>query len=381
MDVLTQAEGAPGLERVDVVQPALWAVMISLARLWEHLGIVPDAVVGHSQGEIAAAHVAGVLSLEDSARIVALRSQAIRHIAGRGGMVSLPLAVADASELIARWEGRVFVATVNGPAATVVAGDADALAEVLAHCESADIRARKIPVDYASHTPHVHTLHDELLELLAPVEARPATVAFYSTVAGHLGGPMADTTVMNAQYWYDNLATTVDFQAATRSLLDDGHTLFVEASPHPVLIHPLQETVETHEGPGEVAVTGTLRRDEGDWLRVLTSLAAAHTHADADWAGFFPATRPAPLDLPTYPFQRQRYWIQRTTTATDPPLPRPARCRPRPARCRRRPRGRRRSPVRRAPVAAQPPVAGRPRRARHPPAARHRVHRTRPPRG
>ncbi|MEI5102895.1 type I polyketide synthase [Streptomyces sp. PmtG] len=309
IDVLTQAEGAPGLERVDVVQPALWAVMISLARLWEHLGIVPDAVVGHSQGEIAAAHVAGVLSLEDSARIVALRSQAIRHIAGRGGMVSLPLAVGDAEELIARWQGRVFVATVNGPAATVVAGDADALAEVLEHCEGAEIRARKIPVDYASHTPHVEALHDELLELLAPVRPQEAEVAFYSTVGDYAKGAMSDTTAMGAAYWYENLRTTVAFEATTRSLLDDGHTLFVEVSPHPVLIHPLQETVETHEGTGEVAVTGTLRRDEGDWLRVLTSLAAAHTHADADWAGFFPATRPAPLDLPTYPFQHEHFWL------------------------------------------------------------------------
>ncbi|MFE6407031.1 type I polyketide synthase [Streptomyces sp. NPDC057837] len=307
IDVLNQVEGAPGFDRVDVVQPALWAVMVSLARLWEHLGVVPDAVVGHSQGEIAAAHIAGVLSLEDSARVVALRSQAITGIAGRGGMVSVPLPKTDAAALLAPWEERVAVAAVNGPSSTVVAGDADALDELLAHCEQADIRARRIPVDYASHTSHVEALHDQLLELLAPVEARPARVAFYSTVAGHVGGPLADTTVMGAAYWYENLATTVDFQAATRSLLDDGHTLFVEASPHPVLTHPLQETAE--DAP-EVTVTGTLRRDEDSWQRVLTSLATTHTHAAADWTAFYPATRPTHLDLPTYPFQHQRYWME-----------------------------------------------------------------------
>ncbi|MFE0427538.1 acyltransferase domain-containing protein, partial [Streptomyces sp. NPDC058953] len=155
VDVLRGVEGVPGLERVDVVQPALWAVMVSLARLWEHLGVVPDAVVGHSQGEIAAAHIAGVLSLEDAARVVALRSRTIAAIAGNGGMVSLPLPVEDASALIEWWHGRVFVAAVNGPSATVVAGDGDALAELLAHCEGAEIRARKVPVDYASHTPHM----------------------------------------------------------------------------------------------------------------------------------------------------------------------------------------------------------------------------------
>ncbi|MFE6527286.1 beta-ketoacyl synthase N-terminal-like domain-containing protein, partial [Streptomyces sp. NPDC057794] len=308
IDVLNQVEGAPGFDRVDVVQPALWAVMVSLARLWEHLGVVPDAVVGHSQGEIAAAHIAGVLSLEDSARVVALRSQAISGIAGRGGMVSLPLAKVDASVLIAPWEGRVAVAAVNGPSSTVVAGDADALDELLAHCEQADIRARRIPVDYASHTSHVEALHDQLMELLAPVEARPARVAFYSTVAGHVGGPLADTTVMGAAYWYENLATTVEFQAATRGLLDDGHTLFVEASPHPVLTHPLQETAGDS---GDVTVTGTLRRDEGGLQRFCASLGEAWVRgAGVDWPAVFAGRGARVVDLPTYAFQHQRYWLE-----------------------------------------------------------------------
>ncbi|MGW4023560.1 beta-ketoacyl synthase N-terminal-like domain-containing protein, partial [Streptomyces sp. NPDC005009] len=315
VDVLDRTQGAPALEGDDVIQPALWAVMISLARLWEHLGVTPDAVVGHSQGEIAAAHIAGVLSLEDSARIVALRSQALAGIAGHGGMVSLPLPLAEASELIKRWEGRLVVATVNGPSATVVAGDTDAVEELRAHCRSAGLRARRVPIDYASHTSHVHPLRERLLDVLAPIEPRGADIAFYSTVAGHLGGPMADTSVMDAGYWYDNLATAVHFQAAIGALLDDGHTLFVEASPHPVLTHPLRETVEDHASGDHVAVTGTLRRDDGAWQRVLTSLATVHTHASAtvDWPGFFPATRPARVELPTYPFQRQRHWIDLPT--------------------------------------------------------------------
>ncbi|MFJ8747524.1 SDR family NAD(P)-dependent oxidoreductase, partial [Embleya sp. NPDC127516] len=313
IDVLHGAPGAPTLDRVDVVQPALWAVMISLARLWEHLGVTPDAVVGHSQGEIAAAHIAGILTLNDSARIVALRSGALAGIAGRGGMLSLPLGVAAAEDLVAPWKGRVAVATVNGPSATVVAGDADALAEILAHCEGTGIRARKIPVDYASHTPHVEALHDRLLELLAPVRPREAAVAFYSTVAGRTGGPLSDTSVMGAAYWYENLRTTVAFETTTRALLDDGHTLFIEASPHPVLVHPLQETAEDHPGTGEIAITGTLRREEGDWQRVLHSLAATHTHTTADWSGFYAPTQS--VDLPTYPFEHERYWLSATDRA------------------------------------------------------------------
>ncbi|MEU5163251.1 SDR family NAD(P)-dependent oxidoreductase, partial [Streptomyces sp. NPDC020875] len=317
VDVLRGVEGVPGLDRVDVVQPALWAVMVSLARLWEHLGIVPDAVVGHSQGEIAAAHIAGVLSLEDSARVVALRSQTIAAMAGSGGMVSLPLPRSDASALIERWAGQVFVAAVNSPLSTVVAGDADALAELLAHCEDVQIRARRIPVDYASHTLHMEALKDRLLELLAPIQPRPGSVAFYSSVAGHTGGPMPDTTVMNAGYWYDNLATTVDFEAATKALLDDGHTLFVEASPHPVLTYPVQETAEDHAGTVRVTVTGTLRRDDDTWQRVLTSLATTHLQTAADWSVFYPTDRSAHLDLPTYPFQRERFWLESSGGAGD----------------------------------------------------------------
>ncbi|KJS52173.1 hypothetical protein VM98_33080, partial [Streptomyces rubellomurinus subsp. indigoferus] len=143
--------GGGDLTRVDVVQPALFAMMVSLAALWRSLGIEPAAVIGHSQGEIAAATVAGALSLEDGARVAALRSQAITAISGRGGMASVSLPRAEAEELLARWDGRISVAALNGPASTVVAGDGDALDELLAHCEQSEIRARRIDVDYASH--------------------------------------------------------------------------------------------------------------------------------------------------------------------------------------------------------------------------------------
>ncbi|WP_394814039.1 type I polyketide synthase [Streptomyces litchfieldiae] len=310
IDVLTEAEGAPGFDRVDVVQPALFAMMVSLARLWQSLGVRPDAVIGHSQGEIAAAHIAGALSLEDAARVVTLRAQSLSVITGRGGMMSLPLSREATAELIARWDGRIAVAAANGPASTVIAGDVEALDELFAHCESENIRARKIPVDYASHGPHVEAIHDQLLQVLAPVRPTTPGIAFYSTVAGHGDGPL------DAEYWYQNLRSTVEFEATTRRLLDDGHTLFIEVSAHPVLTYGLQETVDDHAPAADAKVTGTLRRDEGGWDRVLTSLATAATHAAPDWSRFFvPAT---PLDLPTYPFQHQHFWLETTGGAGDP---------------------------------------------------------------
>ncbi|MGW3466255.1 acyltransferase domain-containing protein, partial [Streptomyces olivaceoviridis] len=208
--------------RVDVVQPVLWAVMVSLAALWESVGVRPAAVLGHSQGEIAAAVVSGALSLEDGARVVALRSKAIIALAGRGGMVSVPLPVEQVRELLP--EG-VSVAAVNGPSSVVVAGDPAGLEEVLGRVE----RARRIPVDYASHSAQVEEIREEILRVLKQVSPRPATVPFYSSVDTEwLTGEELD-----AGYWFRNLRRPVRFETAVRSLATAGHDIFVEVSAHP----------------------------------------------------------------------------------------------------------------------------------------------------
>ncbi|WP_236584405.1 type I polyketide synthase [Streptomyces sp. MBT53] len=306
--VLRGAEGAPGYDRVDVVQPALWAVMVSLARLWQSYGVRPDAVVGHSQGEIAAAHIAGALSLDDAARVVALRSRALGALSGAGGMVSLALPESRVTDLIAPWEGRISLATVNGPSAVVVAGEPAALDELVDSCERDGIRARRIPVDYASHSPQVELIRRELLDVLAPVTPRAARIPLLSTVTGD----WLDTTTMDAGYWYTNLRRTVLFEPAIRKLVAEGHDVFVETSPHPVLTAAVQETAEATEAETArpVTVTGSLRRDEGGPLRFLDSVARTHVSGvDVDWSPVLTGPRAAEADLPTYPFQRQRYWL------------------------------------------------------------------------
>ncbi|MEU2135066.1 type I polyketide synthase, partial [Streptomyces sp. NPDC018352] len=152
IDVVRGVDGAPGLDRVDVVQPVLWAVMVSLAEVWRSFGVRPAAVIGHSQGEIAAAAVAGILSLGDAAKVVALRSRAIIALAGRGGMVSVAQPAAWVREKITAWGGRISVAAVNGPSSVVVSGDPEALDELVTDCRANEIRARKVDVDYASHS-------------------------------------------------------------------------------------------------------------------------------------------------------------------------------------------------------------------------------------
>ncbi|MEU5614458.1 type I polyketide synthase [Streptomyces sparsogenes] len=302
-DVLRGRAGAPSLERVDVVQPVLWAVMVSLAQVWRAHGVEPAAVVGHSQGELAAAVVAGVLSIEDAARVVALRSRLIgRELAGRGGMVSLPVAEPVAEELIAPWTGRVSVATVNGPRSTVVAGEAAALDELMAACERDEVRARRIPVDYGSHTPQVESIKDALLELAAPVTPRSGDIPMYSTVTAEL---LADGTA-DAGYWYRNLREPVRFQQTVRALADAGHGVFVEVSPHPVLTSGIEESL-ADLSPGPVVV-GTLRRDDGGRGRLLTGLAELFVAgAPVDWPSTLDGGRA--VDLPTYAFDRQRYWL------------------------------------------------------------------------
>ncbi|WP_190154612.1 acyltransferase domain-containing protein, partial [Streptomyces humidus] len=266
--------GGGELVDVDVVQPVSWAVMVSLAAVWRGCGVVPSVVVGHSQGEIAAAVVAGGLSLEDGARVVALRSRAIRAIAGRGGMVSVPLSLDGVEELLAGWAGRVGVAAVNGPGSVVVAGDADALDELMAHCEGVGVRARRVPVDYASHTWHVEDIEAELAEVLAPVVPRSGVVPFFSTTLAEV----VDTAGLDGGYWYRNLRERVRFADAVEALVGQGYGAFVEVSSHPVLGMAVQEAAP------DAVVVGTLRRDRGGAHRFLMSLAEAWVRGvGVDW--------------------------------------------------------------------------------------------------
>ncbi|WP_349345336.1 type I polyketide synthase [Streptomyces rapamycinicus] len=312
-DVLRGAEGAPGFDRVDVVQPVLFAVMVSLAKLWRSVGVEPDAVMGHSQGEIAAACVAGALSLEDAAKVVALRSQAIAAgLAGRGGMVSVGLPVDQVKDRIAAWEGGISVAAVNGPGSVVVSGDPKALDEMVAQLEGEEVRVRRVPVDYASHSAHVETIREDLLKVLADIAPRSSEVPFYSTVSGEV----VDTAGLDAEYWYRNLRQTVELEATTRTLFDAGHTVIVEVSPHPVLTLPVQQTAEA--ASARAVVVGTLRRDEGGMERFLTSVAELHVSGvSADWRKVFEGHGARRVELPTYAFQRQRYWLDSTAAIGD----------------------------------------------------------------
>ncbi|MFG2910210.1 type I polyketide synthase [Kitasatospora sp. NPDC048286] len=293
------------LARVDVLQPVLWSVMVSLAEVWRSFGVVPDAVVGHSQGEIAAAVVAGGLSIDDGARVVALRSRAVGALAGRGGMASVPLPVDVARERIAPWAGRLSVAAVNGPSSVAVSGDADAVTALVEELLEEGVWATRIETDFASHSSHVEQIRERLLSDLDGITPLAGAVPYYSSVTGGL----LDTKSLGAEYWYRNVRQTVEFERATRSLLAAGHRVFIESGPQPALMYAIEDTA-ANAGAPETLVLDTLRRGAGGLRRLQLALAEAHVRGlRVDWERLFAGTGAQRVDLPTYAFQRRRYWL------------------------------------------------------------------------
>ncbi|WP_329110179.1 SDR family NAD(P)-dependent oxidoreductase [Micromonospora sp. NBC_01699] len=298
--------GDQGYDRVDVVQPVLFAVMVALAQVWRSVGVRPAAVAGHSQGEIAAACVAGALSLPDAARVVALRSRALVELSGLGGMMSVALPADEVRDRLRAWAGRLSLAAVNGTTSVVVSGDGDALDELFAALEAEGVRVRRVDVDYASHSAHVEAVREEVLAALAPVTPQVPTVPFFSSVEGRwIDGDDA----FDAEYWYRNLREPVRFDTAVTALVNHGCTRLLEVSPHPVVATGAQETVEAIGA--DVAVLHTLRRDEGGLEQMVRALAHLHVRGvRPDWSMVWPGTRP--VELPTTAFVTESYWLPTT---------------------------------------------------------------------
>jgi acyl transferase domain-containing protein len=307
--VLAGADGAPGLEagggsgRAEIVQPVLWAVMVSLAEVWRAAGVTPDAVVGHSQGEIAAATVAGILSLEDAAKVVAVRSRALSGLGADGGMISVVMPAAGVEDLIGRWGDRLAVAAANGPAATVVSGESGALAEFEAELAARHVMRWRIPAtDFVAHSANVAGLGPVLERDLAGLEPRAGDIKMFSTVdVRWVGGEELD-----AGYWFANLRQRVRFDDAVRALADDGFGAFVEISPHPLLEAAIADTLDQGGYPVPV-ISGTMHREGAGAAQILTALARLHVRGIAvDWAAVLGGGEQ--VELPTYVFQRERYW-------------------------------------------------------------------------
>jgi acyl transferase domain-containing protein/acyl carrier protein len=285
--------------RVELVQPALFAMAVALARTWQSFGVQPDAVVGHSQGELAAAHIAGILTLEDAARVVAVRSRLLRQCVGRGTMATVGLSLSELQEWLARYEGRISVAAANSPRSTVIAGECGPLRELLTELGRHGCFAREIAVDYASHSPEVDSMLPSLRHELQGLRPKSARIPMISTVTGQL----VRGEELDGDYWARNLREPVRLDLAIAVLRTMGLACWVEISSHPQLVVPLEELLQE-----PALVVGSLRRGEGE-ERLIGSVTELHlAGTPVNWEAVL-GRRGQRVPLPSYGFQRQRYWV------------------------------------------------------------------------
>ncbi|MBI2570997.1 MAG: SDR family NAD(P)-dependent oxidoreductase [Candidatus Schekmanbacteria bacterium] len=306
-------EARSRLAENDVVQPVLWAMEVALAELWRSWGVRPDAVVGHSMGEIAAACVAGALSLEDAARVITLRSRIARqHASGNGAMAVVELSWDEAQAAVAELESEVAVGVSNGPRSCVLSGVRAPLERALATLQDQGVFCRWVNVDYASHSPQMEPLRPLLCEALAGLAPRGGSVPMFSTVSLQ----WQPGEELHAGYWADNLRRPVRFAGAVRSLAESGHTVFVEMSPHPVLTAAIADGLS--EARIEGTVIGSLRRGEDERAALLLAAAALFSRGvSLDFRALFPGGGRV-VDLPPYAWQKQRYWLDESALAAAP---------------------------------------------------------------
>ena len=309
---LTATDAAQSrLNEIDIIQPALFAIQVALAGLWRSWGIEPQAVVGHSMGEVAAAYVAGALSLDDAARVICRRSRLVKRTIGQGLMAAVELSMEAARRVLVGYEDRVSIAVSNGPTSTVLSGDPAALEAIVDQLQRQDIFGRMVKVHFASHSPQMDPLRAELLQALEGLKPRRASVPIYSTVNGNV----SDGLDFEAPYWARNLREPVLFSTAVQQLLEDGHDIFLEISAHPILLSSIQQGFHHlgHEG----AVLPSLRREEEERAVMLGSLGMLYTLGyPVDWSRIYPAGGRC-VRLPLYPWQRERCWLETAAGDTD----------------------------------------------------------------
>jgi acyl transferase domain-containing protein len=292
------------LNEIDIIQPTLFAIQVALAALWRSWGIEPHAVVGHSLGEVAAAYVAGALSIDDAVRVICHRSRLFKRTAGQGGMAAVELSIDEARGVLVGYEDRVSIAVSNGPTSTVLSGDPAALAAILDQLQRRDIFCRMVKVDFASHSPQMEPLRADLLQALEGLQPRAESVPIYSTVTGQVSHGLEFDTL----YWARNMREPVLFSTAVQRLVEDGHDIFLEISPHPILLSAMQQGF--HHFGQEAAVLPSLRREEDEHTVLLGSLGALYTLGHpVDWNRIYP-TGGRCVRLPFYPWQHERYWLE-----------------------------------------------------------------------
>lgn len=296
------------LDEIDVVQPALFAIQVALAELWRSWGVLPDAVVGHSMGEVAAAHVAGILSLEDAVRIICQRSLLLKPFRGRGSMLLTELSPDQAEALVQENHQNIAVAVINSPNTTVLSGDSEALQAIMNRLQRQGLFCKLVNVDVASHSPQMDELRSALLEALSGLSPHDAKTPIYSTVTGARGNGLN----FKAEYWMDNLRKPVLFSRAVEQLLHDGHRIFIEINPHPILLSSIQQSLSPQHRSARLLPS--LRREEPSRETLYRALGELYcADFSISWKQLYPEVG-SYVPLPLMPWQHQRYWIDTKAT-------------------------------------------------------------------
>ncbi len=316
-EVLFAEEGAPEaalLDETAFTQPALFVIEVALFRLFESWGVRPDLLVGHSIGELAAAHVAGVLSLEDACTLVAARGRLMQALPRGGAMVSLQAAEDEVAPRLAGRNGQVSIAALNGPASTVISGDEEAVLEVARHFEALGRKTTRLRVSHAFHSPRMDGMLDAFRDVASKLSYGAPRIPIVSNVTGKLASA---EELGSAEYWVRHVRQAVRFLDGVRTLEAEGATTFLELGPQGVLCAMGQECLS--EGArGRAAFLPALRKDRPEPDVLTSALSSLHAHGQAvDWTAFFAPAHPRRVQLPTYAFQRERFWLDAPRSRSD----------------------------------------------------------------
>ncbi|MFP6873560.1 MAG: amino acid adenylation domain-containing protein [Verrucomicrobiales bacterium] len=304
VEEMNRGEDDSKIDRTDIAQPAIFALQVALAELWGSWGVRPAKVIGHSVGEVAAAYVAGIYTLEDAVKVIYHRSRLQNTTGGHGRMVAVGVSQGEAKRLIAGHEEEIELAVVNSPGMVTLAGDSDVLEEVVSGIEKSGKFVRWLRIDYAFHTHQMEPIKDELIEVLAGIVPCAALVPFYSTVSGGL----LDGEALDAHYWWRNVRESVLFAPAINKLAHEGSELFLELGPHPALANPITECLGDAGKKG--VVLHSLKRKEEESATILQNLALLYNEGvDINWAVVNQA-RGHRVRLPKYAWNHERFWIE-----------------------------------------------------------------------
>jgi acyl transferase domain-containing protein/short-subunit dehydrogenase/acyl carrier protein len=299
------------IRETQIAQPANFIVQVGLATLWRTWGVEPGAVVGHSVGEVAAAYVAGVLSLEDAVLVSYHRSRIQKKAAGLGTMLAVGLSSADAAPYLARFPDAISLAAANAPTAITLAGDATCLQQIADELKERGLFHRFLAVEVAYHSPMMKPLQPEILDALKGLNPRPAVIPLYSTVTGD----RAHDGAYDAAYWCRNVREPVYFEHAMASLVRDDYRVFLEVGPHPVLAPSVKDCLAHHGVQG--VTLPSLRQGKPERATLFESLAGLYVAGAAiDWNKYYPAAATY-VKLPNYPWQREEYWNEGDTAYLD----------------------------------------------------------------